>query len=393
MLVSFPPMGVYETLFKFLAASGQYMGSPGTHPWAQGYPLTTPVPGGPKLPSAISLTADDLKYPQAAGNEPLRRAIADYYRRFYDAGITYENVAIFAGGRPGIWATLAFLRPEVEVLVEETEYTPYFDVLRLLARAHRIVPSREENRFRPTLADYEITAQKLVHPFLLKSNPCNPTGVTVAGDALRKLVEWSATTGRGALFDEAYEFFADPKPVSALEFVGDIEATDIFVAGAATKGLQAPGIRVGWIVAAKRHIDQFRNWSSIGMGGVSRPSQIYALQLLELERVGHARRAIAEFFTSQRRRYAQGLAQLGLELYSGDGGFYHWARLPGGLTADALNERLFAERAAILPGTLCDMMRRGDASPLAKFVRFSFGPLGPESYESDLAILARCVKR
>ena len=31
-----PPMGIYETLYAFQKAFGQYMGSPGTHPWSQG---------------------------------------------------------------------------------------------------------------------------------------------------------------------------------------------------------------------------------------------------------------------------------------------------------------------------------------------------------------------
>jgi DNA-binding transcriptional MocR family regulator len=33
------------------------------------------------------------------------------------------------------------------------------------------------------------------------------------------------------------------------------------VISAATKGLQAPGIRLGWVVAAKKHIKVFRNVS------------------------------------------------------------------------------------------------------------------------------------
>ncbi len=40
-------MGVYETLFKFVDATSMYMDDPGTHPWAQGYPLTTQLPRGP----------------------------------------------------------------------------------------------------------------------------------------------------------------------------------------------------------------------------------------------------------------------------------------------------------------------------------------------------------
>ena len=73
-------------------------------------------------------------------------------------------------------------------------------------------------------------------------------------------------------------------------------------------------------------------------------------------------------------------------------GFYHWGRLPGGISADEFNERLFEHEAGILPGVLCDMLRRkGDDGPLRDFARFSFGPLGPDSYESDMEIIGKCL--
>jgi hypothetical protein len=37
------------------------------------------------------------------------------------------------------------------------------------------------------------------------------------------------------------------------------------------------------------------------------------------------------------------------------------------------------------------MQRRGDHGPLGDLIRFSFGPLPPESFEQDLAILAQCL--
>ena len=45
-LTHVPPMGIYETLYKFLNSFGTYMGEKGTHPWSQGYPLTSQIPGG-----------------------------------------------------------------------------------------------------------------------------------------------------------------------------------------------------------------------------------------------------------------------------------------------------------------------------------------------------------
>ena len=54
-----PPMGIYETLYAFCDSYGEFMGSPGTHPWSQGFPLTTPLPGGPELPASVEVTWED----------------------------------------------------------------------------------------------------------------------------------------------------------------------------------------------------------------------------------------------------------------------------------------------------------------------------------------------
>mgnify|MGYP003327954950 FL=1 len=59
------------------------------------------------------------------------------------------------------------------------------------------------------------------------------------------------------------------------------------------------------------------------MGGVSRPSQIYAEKLFSRDRTDLAVRAVPDYYDSQRERYAKGLETLNIELYSGDGGFYH----------------------------------------------------------------------
>jgi len=393
MLIQFPPMGVYETLFKFLDATEKYMGDIGTHPWAQGYPLTTQLPDGPELPPTINLNSMDLKYPKATGEIELRRAITDYYNNHYEANITPDHVAVFAGGRPGILATIAFLAPDVCIAVEETEYTPYWDMLKLLKRKLHLIPSNPENSFRPALSDYDVEpVEGTKRVLLLKSNPCNPTGIAITQNALRSLVEKYSRDGFGAIFDEAYEFYNDPRPESALGYMEDIDSTDIFIIGAATKGLQVPGMRVGWVIAAKKHIEIFRNYSSFGMGGVSRPSQLYVTELLEKNRVSEAKRAINHYYTKQRKRYGDGLKDLGFKLYTGNGGFYHWGLLPNGLSADEFNERLFKYDAGILPGRLCDMVRReGADSPLHCYVRFSFGPLGQESFDNDMKIISACT--
>ena len=151
VLNHFPPMGIYEVLFSFLDSAGVYMGEPGTHPWAQGFPLTTQLPGGPSIPHSVSFEAPDLKYPSATGNPALLEAITDYYNEFYDAGISTDNVCVFAGGRPGIFATIAFLQQQFRIFIEETEYTPYYDLLELLKRDYYMIPVSYTHLTLPTI--------------------------------------------------------------------------------------------------------------------------------------------------------------------------------------------------------------------------------------------------
>ncbi len=378
------PMGIYETLYAFQSAFGSAMGEPGTHSWSQGYPRTVQLPDGPPLPPAVNVGPEHLKYPKAWGLPALREAIAAYYRRHYGASITTDNVMVFAGGRPAIVAVLLFLESDITVRIASTEYTPYYDMLRLLGRAWTMTVSDASNSFTPPIEDYlkPGTGRRL----LLLSHPCNPTGVTRSEAGLEQLVRASMREDTGLLVDEAYEMFHEP-PVSALRHAGRIDETNLFVVGAATKGLQAPGIRIGWVIAARRHIEILGNFSSFGMGGVSHPSQLYALELLEPARAQLARRAVPRFYGGQRARYAEAFIKLGLELFTGAGGFYHWCRLPEGFTAAELNRRLFSQGAAVLKGTDCDMARGGESSPLARFFRFSFGPLDPASFDADIAIM------
>jgi aminotransferase len=388
-----PPMGVYETLFRFLDVTGKYMGTAGTHPWVQGCPVTTTLPNGPAIPESISFTSNDLKYPSATGQVELLTAICTYYNTFYQCNLTTENVCVFAGGRCGIYVTLSFLKDQYQILLEEAEYTPYYDLMVHLKKNYSVIQSNVENRFNPSIETYQAAAassQNEKH-FILKSNPCNPTGVTRTGEELRQFAEFCSHPDRGGLFDEAYEFFHET-PDSVLRYIPDINATNIFVSSAATKGLQAPGLRIGWIIASKQNIELFRNYSGIGMGGVSRPSQIAVTAMLDIDRVTLARKAVNDFYAQQRVRYGTALQDMGLELFTGTGGFYHWCRLPSGLNCAEFNERLYRHEAAILPGSLCDLFRRGETGPMGQFIRFSFGPLLPDSFEEDIRILRMCLQ-
>ena len=389
-----PPMGIYETLYAFRDSFGSFMGTEGTHPWSQGFPLTTPLEkfGGPPLPDSIDVTWEDRFYPKAWGHPDLREAISGYYNDQYGSKVEPENVMVFAGGRPGIFTVLAFLKDHVKVRIGNIEWPAYLDILEQTDTDFQIVPFTKENGFHPSNEEYfdrsGLNAKTSLMPII--SNPQNPSGQTRWGDELRDLIRLAEGPKNGILLDEAYEMFHSPS-VSGIQFIEDLDNSNVFIAGACTKGLQSPGIRIGWIVSSKKNIETLSNFSSFGMGGVSHPSQHYAVKLLEPSRVEKARKAVEEHYNWQRGRYGEAFEEMGLGVYTGDGGFYHWLELPEGMTSSELNKRLFKHGAAILCATDCDMARPHSKdpsyeSPYSRFFRFSFGPLLPETFDSDIEL-------
>ena len=389
-----PPMGIYETLYAFRDSFGSFMGTEGTHPWSQGFPLTTPLEkfGGPTLPGSVDVTWEDRFYPKAWGHPDLREAISGYYNDQYGSKVEPENVMVFAGGRPGIFTVLAFLKDHVQVRIGNIEWPAYLDILEQTDTDFQIVPFTKENGFHPTNEEYfdrsGLNAKTSLMPII--SNPQNPSGQTRWGDELRDLIRLAEGPKNGILLDEAYEMFHSPS-VSGIQFVEDLDNSNVFIAGACTKGLQSPGIRIGWIVSSKKNIETLSNFSSFGMGGVSHPSQHYAVKLLEPSRVEKARKAVEGHYNWQRERYGKAFEEMGLGVFTGDGGFYHWLELPEGMTSSELNRRLFKHGAAILCATDCDMARPHSKdpsyeSPYSRFFRFSFGPLLPETFDSDIEL-------
>ena len=391
-----PPMGIYETLYAFRDTFGSFMGTEGTHPWSQGFPLTSQLKkfGGPELPKSIDITWEDRLYPKAWGHPKLRDAIVEYYNTQYRSTITAENVMIFSGGRPGIYTVLAFLKKHVTVRIGNIEWPAYLDIMAQTKTNYEIVPFTKENNFHPKNREYfsRKNSDKETSILPIISNPQNPSGQTRWGEELRELIEIAEQPKNGLLLDEAYEMFHSPS-VSGIEFIKDLDNSNIFLSGACTKGLQSPGIRIGWIIASKSNIEILANYSSFGMGGVSHLSQHYAIELLNPSRVKKARKAVEEHYNWQRERYGKAFKEMGISVYTGNGGFYHWLELPEGMTSNELNKRLFKRGAAILCAFDCDMGRPHSKdpsyiTPYARFFRFSFGPLLPETFEADINLFS-----
>merc|ERR1719409_1782671 len=208
---------------------------------------------------------------------------------------------IFAGGRPGIYTILHFLKKHVHVRISNAEWPAYLDIMTQTGTNWEVVPCNKENSFHPPNKAYfdRSNLNAKAHIFPVISNPGNPTGHTRHGEELRELIQLAEMPKNGILLDEACEMYHSPS-VSAIQYVKDLENSNVFLSGACTKGLQCPGIRIGWMIASKRNIEVLANFSSFGMGGVSHPSQLYAVELFKPERVLKARKAVEKHYSWQR---------------------------------------------------------------------------------------------
>jgi len=171
---------------------------------------------------------------------------------------------IFAGGRPGIFSVLGFLKKHVQVRISNAEWPAYLDIMTSLNTDWAVVPCTKENGFHPPNSAYfdrtTLNAKTNLLPII--SNLGNPTGHTRFGAELEELVQMAEQEKNGILLDEAYEMFHSPA-VSAIQYVKDLDNSNVFIAGACTKGLQCPGIRIGWMIASKRNIETLANFYSL----------------------------------------------------------------------------------------------------------------------------------
>merc|ERR1719433_2465520 len=80
--------------------------------------------------------------------------IAGYYNDEYGCSIVPENVMVFAGGRPGIFTVLAFLKKHVEVRIGNAEWPAYLDIMTQTNTSWKVVPFTKENGFHPPNSAY-----------------------------------------------------------------------------------------------------------------------------------------------------------------------------------------------------------------------------------------------
>jgi aspartate/methionine/tyrosine aminotransferase len=337
------------------------------------------------------------EYAPVDGLPELRDAVAALYNERYRKGkksqYTRHNVAISAGGRPGLTRIVATLgRVNVgHFLPDYTAYEELLGVFRLFNPIPILLESERRYHFSVDELRKEILGRGL-SAFLL-SNPCNPTGRTIAGSELAAWVATCRALDCAMLVDEFYSHYIWTQPdgiptsiVSAAAHVEDVDRDPVVIFDGLTKNWRYPGLRISWTVGPKKVIEAVSSAGSFLDGGGSRPAQQAAIPLLEDAVVDAETQAIHKAFSKKRTFLLGALESLGVRVdLAPQGGFYVWGsveNLPPSLDDGMkLFRAALDEKVICVPGAFFDInpgqRRQARKSRFERHVRFSFGPSLP----------------
>jgi hypothetical protein len=390
---------------------GYRHGDPDWSNLGQGQPETGPLPGAPDRRSRLEIDPDDDEYAPVPGVFELREAVASLYNQRYRRGLpsqyTAENVAISGGGRASLTRAAAALG-QINLghfLPDYTAYEELLDVFRMFSPIPILLEGDEGYEFRAAELRREILGRGL--SAILISNPCNPTGKLISGDALADWVQAARDLDCALLIDEFYSHYvwrksaSEPGPsVSAARYVTDVDRDPIVLFDGLTKNWRYPGWRVTWTVGPRAVIEAVTSAGSFLDGGGSKPLQRAAIELLTPEIASAEAEAIQRAFRVKRESALARARAMGMSIdREPDGTFYAWvsvAELPASISDGmAFFRAALDAKVIVVPGEFFDVnpgkRRAGRPSRFRRHVRLSFGP-SAELVERGLSRLEAVVQ-
>ncbi|WP_170575527.1 PLP-dependent aminotransferase family protein [Ruegeria atlantica] len=299
--------------------------------------------------------AQALQYSVSEGYAPLREWLADHMRHIgIECGL--DNILITSGSQQALdYLGKLYLSPGDTALVGWPTY------LGALAAFNAYEPRFDKLSINGNrgAAEYAAAAgESLVKFAYLSPDFANPTGETVDLRGREALLDLAEDLNCAVIEDGAYQalrYEGEPiPPVLALELArkGSIEDCRTIYCGSFSKTL-SPGLRVGWVVAAKQVISQLvlmkqaadlhsATINQMAINDVARAC--FDTHIPMLRRVYGARRdAMLDALVEHMPK--------GVEWTKPEGGMFVWVTLPKGIVgSDLLARALDTVKVAFVPG-------------------------------------------
>lgn len=314
-------------------------------------------PDQPPSPQTIDKLCEVAHDPSAHGYQPtmgtmeLRKAMADFYHRWYGVEVdAASEVQPLIGSKEGILhITLAFVNPGDEVLVPNPGYPTYTSLSKILGAKVVNYNLDEDNGWQPDFEELE--HRDLSRVKLMWTNyPNMPTGGDARMETYRKLVDFARRHDIVVVNDNPYSFILNEHPLSLLQVEG---AKDCCIElNSMSKGYNMPGWRVGMCVSNPQFISWILKIKSNIDSGTFRGLQLAAAEALTTNTEEWHREYNINLYR-RRREIAERIMQaLGCTYDDGQVGMFLWGKIADKYAnAEQLTERVLHEaRVFITPG-------------------------------------------
>jgi GntR family transcriptional regulator/MocR family aminotransferase len=326
-----------------------------------------------------------LQYDEAAGYEPLRRAITDLL-----SGTGMETrsaeVLITSGSQQGLdLVARAFTKPGDLVVTESPTYLGALDVFQSQGVALRGVPV-DEGGMRVDVLEELVSHHR---PSLIYTIPAfhNPTGVTLSPERRDRLLGVVRRHGILLLEDGvSSELRYEGGPVRSLYAMADKE--NVVHVNSFSKVL-LPGIRVGYLVATDRLMERL---VAMKQSADLFTSPLMQRALAEYVARGHLEghlETVRRVYRERRDAMLAGLAHyLPSEAHwaSPQGGLFIWLTLPESVSATQLYLSAIDHGVAFAVGSVFFPRNAAPSS-----LRLNFAACSPAQIEEGLRRLGRAV--
>ena len=326
---------------------------------AEGKDIISLAIGSPDMPPSektiqtlceVASRPDTHGYQPTMGTPELRKAMADFYKRWYGVELNpATEIQPLIGSKEGILhVTLAFVNPGEEVLVPNPGYPTYTSLSKILGAKVVNYDLMEDNGWQPDFDQLE--SMDLSKVKLMWTNyPNMPTGGNARMETYERLVDFARRHNIVVVNDNPYSFILNEKHMSLLQVEGAKDCCIEF--NSMSKSHNMPGWRVGmcatnptfisWILKIKSNIDS----------GTFRGIQLAAAAALSNEAEWHREANIETY--ARRRKYAERIMDvLGCKYDPNQVGMFLWGRIPDSYSnCEELTERVLHEaRVFITPG-------------------------------------------
>jgi DNA-binding transcriptional MocR family regulator len=341
------------------------------------------------------LASAALQYSVSEGYKPLRDWIVGEMKKI-GVDCTADNVLITSGSQQVLdYLGKLFLSPKDTALVTWPTYLGALGAFNAYEPTYdRLTPL--SNRAVSTYTEAASAAGGKVKFAYCVPEFSNPTGETMTRQAREWLLDLATELDIAVIEDAAYQALRydgeSVPPVLSLDLArngGDINKTRTLYCGSFSKTL-APGLRVGWVVAADHVIKKLvlvkqaadlhsSTINQMVIGEVA--STVFAPQVEKVKATYSARRDHMLAALSKHM-------PAGVEWTKPEGGMFVWVTLPDGMDGAALLARAIEKyRIAFVPGRAFHADGSG-----ANTLRLSFSCASDEMIEEGMSRLGQLLK-